>query len=162
MPAGTCYASEPSVPSAGARGWAAGREGADEFPGRPDKLEPARTATPRPLAALPVWALGLAPHTCSSEGPVAGTCGAPKLCPLTGHCQPLHLPHSAMLEQSHPGVPSFLAQSSKHNFNLLKVKKITLSLIPPQAEHPCATPHFPCDDGSCRDCGGWQRSQEDL
>lgn len=44
----------------------------------------------------------------------------------------------------------------------LKVKKITLSLIAPQAEHPCATAHFPYDDGSCRDCGGWQRSQEDL
>lgn len=52
MPAGTCYASEPSVPSAGARGWAAGRDGAGESAGRRGELDRAGAETPFPPAPL--------------------------------------------------------------------------------------------------------------
>lgn len=56
MPAGTCYASRPSVPSAGAGGWAAGREGAGASTGRQGELEPAGAALPlTPAPAASQW-----------------------------------------------------------------------------------------------------------
>lgn len=116
MPAGTCYASEPSVPSAGAGGWAAGREGADEFMGRPDKLD---SPPARPPAALPVRAPGPAPHTCSSEGPCHRDTRGPEAVVL----RPVTASHSTccippLSTQSHALVSNFIAQSSKYNFNL--------------------------------------------
>lgn len=61
MPAGTCYASEPSVPSAGARGWAAGRDGAGESAGRRGELERAGARLPSCPPLCPSHLLQL-PH----------------------------------------------------------------------------------------------------
>lgn len=75
--------------------------------------------TPRPPAALPVRAPGPAPHTCSSEAPCHRDTWGPEavvLRPVTPSYSTCCIP--PLSTQSHALVSSFLAQSSKCNFNL--------------------------------------------
>lgn len=145
MPAGTCYASKPSVPSAGARGWAAGREGADEFMGRRGGRagwNPARMATPCLPATLPIRAPGPAPHTCSSEGPCRRDVQGPEAAVLKQ--VPPAIPPAAFCSQSHTQqFPASLQKLPSVILIYLEVEKITFCpLLHLYKRNICMQPPF--------------------
>lgn len=159
MPAGTCYASETSVPSAGARGWAVGREGADRLTGRLNKPEPAGTAPPRP-PPFPSgrWALFFTPAPAKDPvvgpwGPGAAVRSQVSASRSTGFLLPRSRCHTQWpLAPSH-NLPSVISIDHKAG-NIPCRPSFHLRKLNVPMPRPCC----PCDESSHLGCEG----REDL